>query len=202
MAQDVLAEVADQTLAPPLMRSHWTVDLVQYMPHLEGERYEIIDGELYVTSQPHTWHQITAENISFELSLWGRENGLGRTIQAPGLIYANDQAVAPDLVWVSKERLAIILGEDGKLHDSPEIVVEILSPGKANEERDRDKKLALYSRQAVPEYWIVNWPAKTVDVYRQEQGALQLAQSLTGDETLSSPILPDFACPISRFFAL
>ncbi|HEU5011966.1 MAG TPA: Uma2 family endonuclease [Roseiflexaceae bacterium] len=180
----------------------WTTDAVEAMPRVEGERYEIIDGELYVTTQPHSYHQAVCDNIIIELGVWGRQTGLGRTLQAPGLIYANDQAVAPDLIWVSKARLAEILGTDGKLHGSPELVVEIVSPGKTNEECDREKKLALYSRQGVPEYWIVDWQRRTVDAYRQEQGELCLVQSLAGNETLSSPLLPGFACSINRFFEL
>ena len=202
MSHDVLSEVAEQTLAPPLMRSHWTVDLVQRMPHLEGERYEIIDGELVVTTQPHTRHQRLCQKLGNQLDNWGEQSGVGLVIPAPGLIYADDQAVAPDLVWVSKARLAEILGADGKLHGSPEIVVEIVSPGKTNEERDREKKLALYSRQGVPEYWIADWQVQTIDVYRRAQDKLMLVQTLKAQDELTSPLLPGFACPINRLFEL
>lgn len=105
-------------------------------------------------------------------------------------------------MWVSKERLAAILGTDGKLHDSPELVIEVLSPGKANEERDREKKLALYARQPVPEYWIVDWQAQIIDVFRTGQNALQHVQTLTAQDNLTSPLLPGFSCAISSLFEL
>jgi Uma2 family endonuclease len=126
----------------------------------------------------------------------------GRVFPAPGIVYAPDEAVAPDLVWVSKERVATIIAADGKLHESPDLVVEILSPGKANEERDREKKLALYSRYGVQEYWIVDWRASTVEVYRPEQDELRLVQTLQSGGELTSPLLPGFACEIDRFFEL
>jgi Uma2 family endonuclease len=190
------------TITKPPIITGWTVDLVQKMPHIEGERYELIDGELYVTTQPHARHQITCDNIIIELGTWGRKTGLGRTIQAPGLIYAKNEAVAPDIVWASQARLAHILGSDGKLHESPELVIEILSPGKANEERDYEKKLALYSRRDVQEYWIADWRAITLEIYRREQDELQLAQTLGSGDTLTSPLLPGFSCPIDRLFEL
>jgi hypothetical protein len=45
--------------------SHWTIDAVEEMPQIAGERYEIIDGELFVTTQPHGRHQAASEDISF-----------------------------------------------------------------------------------------------------------------------------------------
>ena len=182
--------------------SHWTKDMVESMPRVEGERYEIIDGELYVTTQPHFRHQATCDNIIIELGNWSRSTGLGRTFQAPGVVFAEDNAVAPDIVWLNKARMPHVLGPDGKLHDAPDLIIEILSPGKANEERDRDKKLALFSRQGVPEYWIIDWRAETVDIFRREEDQLQLVQTLKSGDQMTSPLLPGFACPVARFFEL
>jgi Uma2 family endonuclease len=119
--------------------TRWTIDLLEQIPHVAGERCEIIDGELYVTSQPHIRHQITAKCICTELDVWDEQTGLGIAIPAPDIIYAPDEAVAPDAVWVSRERFGRIVGESGTLIDAPELVVEILSSGKGNEERDREK---------------------------------------------------------------
>jgi len=182
--------------------SRWTTDLVKKMPQIEGERYEIIDGELYVTTQPHFRHQATSDNIAYELGTWSRANAAGRVFPAPGVIFSKDNAVAPDIVWVSKERMAAVLGRDGKLHDAPDLMIEILSPGKANEERDREKKLKLYSRYGVQEYWIADWRVATVEVYRQDQDELRLVQTLKSGDELKSPLLSGFACVIDRFFEL
>lgn len=58
----------------------------------------------------------------------------------PGLIFSDSDNVAPDVTWVSYERLAQIQDEAGHFRGAPELVVEVLSPGKANEDRDRDRK--------------------------------------------------------------
>jgi Uma2 family endonuclease len=182
--------------------AHWTVDLLWKIPHIEGERYELIKGELHVTTQPHGRHQRASARIARFLDEWSEEQQAGATFVAPGVIYAKNEAVAPDVVWVSAARLEQILGKDGKLHDSPDLVVELLSPGKANAERDREKKLELYSRRGVQEYWIADWQAQTVEVYRPDGDELRLAQTLVGGETIESPLLPGFSCLIDRFFAL
>ncbi|MBC8159762.1 MAG: Uma2 family endonuclease [Roseiflexaceae bacterium] len=180
--------------------SHWTTDLLQKLPHIAGERYEIIDGELYVTRRPHSQHQLILMNIVVELGTWSRQTNIGRTIPEPGLVYADDQAVVPDLVWVRREHLATIFDESGHLRESPDLVVEILSASKADAERDREKKLALYSRQQVPEYWIVDWRAQTVEIYRHDQQQLVPIATLQSAATLTSPLLSGFSCAVSRFF--
>jgi len=121
---------------------------------LDDQRYELIDGELSVSTQPHWRHQFSAANIIYALAAWSRQNAAGMVLRAPGVVFANDTAVAPDVVWVSKDRLDTVLGEDGKLHAAPDLVVELLSPGLENQRRDREAKLSLYSRQGVREYWI------------------------------------------------
>jgi Uma2 family endonuclease len=190
------------TEAPVATFSRWTTDIVATLPKFEGGRYEIIDGELYVTHQPHARHQALCDNLIIELGIWGRATGLGRTFQAPGVIFAADQAVAPDLVWVSHARLASILGPDGKFHDAPDLMIEIVSPGKANAERDREKKHDLYGRYGVAEYWIADWQAQTIDIYERDDAALQLARTLGTGDTLTSALLAGFTCPVARLFEL
>lgn len=193
-------EVAEEPVAATYPA--WTIDLVRQIPQIEGERYELINGELHVTTQPHTKHQIVTTQLIFELTMWARPTNAGIAIPAPGLIYAKNEAVAPDVVWVSTARRDEVIGKDGKLHASPDLVIEILSPGKANAERDREKKLELYSRRGVAEYWIADWQALSLEVYRPVDEQLQLVATLKAGETLQSPLLPGFACPIDRFFEL
>lgn len=172
---------------------------LEVMPD-DGKRYEIIDGELYVSKQPSYHHQYTCNEVSRQLSNWSKETGRGRVVPAPGLIFAEDDDVAPDVVWISDKRLAVALREDGKLHDAPELVIEVLSPGFANEKRDRDAKLKLYSRRGVEEYWIVDWLVRRVEVYRRQDLALHLFATLHETETLETPLLPGFSCLVSSLF--
>jgi Uma2 family endonuclease len=112
----------------------------------------------------------------------------------------DDDDVAPDVVWISRQRLAVSLQPDGKLHDAPELTIEVLSPGGTNEKRDREIKLKLYSRRGVSEYWIVDWQKRRLDVYRREQAVLALAATLYETDVLESPLLPGFHCQISQLF--
>ena len=108
--------------------------------------------------------------------------------------------MAPDVIWISNERLARALGVDGKLHSAPELVIEVLSPGLKNEERDREAKLKLYSRRGVSEYWMVDWRKRLIEVYRREQAQLRLACTLYEQDTLTTPLLPEFSCPMNALF--
>jgi Uma2 family endonuclease len=166
----------------------------------DGKRYEIIEGELYVSRQPGFEHQYTCSRLIQFLGEWNERSDVGVALIAPGLIFAEDDDVAPDVVWISRERLTNALDAAGHLHTAPELAVEVLSPGKANEQRDRQAKLKLYSRRGVQEYWIVDWMQKLVEVHRREQGALRLAATLYEQDALTSPLLPDFSCQVAKLF--
>jgi Uma2 family endonuclease len=162
----------------------------------EGKRYEIIDGELYVSTQPHWRHQRASGLFFAALNTWSEETEAGLTIEAPGIVFAEDEAVAPDVAWISRERIDRVVGEDGKLHAAPDLIVEILSPGAKNEERDLGTKRTLYSRRGVREYWIADWRDVAVQIYRRENTALRLVATLTADDMLTSPLLPGFSVPV------
>lgn len=166
------------------------------MPYAEGVRYEIIDGELHVSTMPHWRHQYACNRIGRALDTWDQQAG-GLTLQAPGLIFSPDNDVAPDVVWVSRERLVATEDAAGHLRAAPELVVEVISPGRRNERRDREAKLALYSRQRVQEYWLIDWRRRTVDLYRHSGDSLVQTAALSAGDTLTSPLLPGFACPLS-----
>ncbi len=167
----------------------------------DGKRYEIVDGELYVSKQPHWYHQLVCVDLAVALDRWSRDTGAGVVNIAPGVIFADDDDVAPDLVWVSQERLATALAPDGKLHAAPDLVVEVLSPGLTNERRDREAKLKLYARRGVREYWIVDWQRRQIEVFRRLDATLQLVATLLEGDSLESPLLPGFAWPVAELFA-
>ena len=177
----------------------WTSADLELLPD-DGKRYEIIDGELYVSKQPHWHHQEVCGILFAALRTWSRQTGAGRANIAPGLIFAEDDDVAPDVVWVSRERLATTLAPDGKLHAAPDLAVEVLSPGTHNERRDRDAKLKLYARRGVLEYWILDWRQRRAEVYRRDQLTLTLAFTLTKQDVLESPLLPGFSLPLAELF--
>ena len=147
---------------------------LECLPDFPGVRYEIIDGELFVARQPQFAHQYPCGRLHTALDSWNDETGAGFAGEAPGLVFSEENGVAPDLIWISRARYAAAIDEKGHFRLAPEIVVEALSPGRANEVRDREIKLALYSRQGVLEYWIVDWQTRTIDVFRRIADELRL----------------------------
>ncbi len=177
----------------------WTTSDIELMPD-DGTRYEIIDGELFMAKAPNWRHQETSGNIFLELKLWSRESGLGRPIEAPGVLFGESDNVIPDVIWISNERLAALENESGHLTGAPELVVEVLSSGTDNERRDREAKLKLYSSHGVQEYWIVDWRIQQIEVYRRERAVLRLAATYLAHDELESPLLSGFRCPVARIF--
>jgi Uma2 family endonuclease len=184
---------------PSIDRIRWTSADVDLLPE-STNRYEIIDGELLVTTAPHWEHQIALMWIQNQLHNWSYETQLGETVQAPGVIFSDADNVIPDAVWISHDRLATGLDDLGHLIVAPDLVVEVLSAGTENERRDRELKLKLYSERGVQEYWIINWRSPQLEVYRRQNIMLTLVCTLLPGDALSSPLLPGFACAIDRLF--
>lgn len=183
---------------------HWTSADLEALPE-DDKRYEIIKGEIFMSRQPHWHHQLTCLRFAKPLDAWNEQTGVGIVNFAPGVIFDEDEDVVPDVVWISRTRLAESLRDDGKLHSAPELVVEVLSPGSTNERRDREAKLKLYSRRGVHEYWIADWRTRQIEVYRRTNGGLELPHlehvaTLFENDTLTSPLLPGFACLLHTIF--
>jgi len=166
----------------------------------DNKRYEIIEGELYASKSPGYEHQYTCGRFIQLLSTWNDEANLGVVLPTPGVVFAEDDDVVPDVVWISRARLNQVVDEAGHLRAAPELVIEVLSPGKANEERDRQIKLKLYSRRGVHEYWIVSWTGRFVEVYRRDNAQLHLTATLYANDVLESPLLPEFSCSVAQLF--
>lgn len=192
--------VVPGSMQPASLR--WTLRDLDVLPDDGGwKRYEIIDGDLFVTRAPHFRHQRVATKLQVPLEVWSVQTGLGVTLQAPGLILSPHDAVIPDLVWISQERLDQGLDAAGHLIVAPEIVIEILSPGEQNRRRDREVKLKLYSLHGVQEYWIVSWQQQTLEIYRRSGAQLQLFKTLLRGDSLDSPLLPSFDLNLAQIFA-
>jgi Uma2 family endonuclease len=178
-----------------VQRRYTSRDLDQ-LPDIEGIRYEIVDGELFVSKQPGLKHQYVCTVLTAGLHVWCVSDGHGRVYGTPGLVFSDDDDVIPDLVWIGEERLAVGRDASGHITVGPELAIEVLSPGSANERRDRVAKLGLYSRRGVDEYWIVDWRQHTVEVFRRAGDDLTLVATLGDGDRLTSPLLRGFELPV------
>jgi Uma2 family endonuclease len=177
----------------------WTISDLEGLPD-HGNRYEIISGELFVTRAPHFEHQDLASAICAELRGWCRQTNLGKAVVAPGIVWSDTDAVIPDVVWATNQKVATCLDGSGHFTQSPELIIEILSRSSQDRQRDRQTKLKLYSSRGVLEYWIVDPQERLFEIYRRVDGLLELAVTLYSSDTLTSPLLPGFSCAIAIVF--
>lgn len=131
----------------------------------DGNRYEVIDGELFVTPSPALLHQRAAFALGVLLSGYVKTHAVGDVLLAPAdVLSAKHVMVQPDVFVVPliEGRKPVSWEETGRLL----LAVEILSPSTAR--ADRHVKRRLYQRERVPEYWIVDVDARLVERWRPE----------------------------------
>lgn len=145
--------------SPPLPpeRDLWTVADLEALPY-DGNRYEILHGELLVTPLPSTGHQGAAARLLVILANWCRQH-TGWRYLSPGGVYISETTwLEPDVaVYASPEFLNLPWRE----MKPPVLVAEVLSPSTAK--RDRHRKRPAYLAHGVGEVWIVNEPARTIE---------------------------------------
>lgn len=140
---------------------YWTADMVRALPD-DGNRYEVVYGELLVTPMPRPWHQIVATRLAGALNRYLTDNPVGFAFGVPGDITwgRDDVLVQPD-VFVAQ------LDEARKLDwdelRSLLLVAEVLSPSSLK--ADRFTKRRRYQDAGVPLYWIVDADAHCVEVW-------------------------------------
>ncbi|HXG86029.1 MAG TPA: Uma2 family endonuclease [Pyrinomonadaceae bacterium] len=182
----------------------YTVDDLDFMPE-DTNRYELIGGKLFVSRAPHLDHQLLITHFIFAFGAYLKTNPIGIIITTPGVIFSSTDAVIPDLVFATHETVKEnVAGEDkkfdGKFIAAPDLMIEILSYGKQDVRRDRIYKRTLYGDYGVKEYWVVDGLFNAIEVYRLETGGLNLFKRFEVDESIETPILPDFALKLADIF--
>jgi len=148
----------------PATKRQYTIQDVRAMPD-DGNRYEVIDGELFVTPAPATRHQAAIRELSLTLWTYAKPLGLGALYFAPtDVVLGPTTLVEPDILFVRETRRGVITERD--VTAAPDLAIEILSPGTAR--IDRGRKRVLYQTTGVAEYWIVDLEQRLVEVWRPE----------------------------------
>ncbi len=135
----------------------------------EGTRVELIGNELFFMSpSPRASHQKVLGGLFIRISNFVEDNDLGEVFVAPFDVYLDElfNAVQPDIIFTS-HRQRSILYEDG-IHGSPDMVIEVLSPGNARHDMVRKKEL--YERFGIAEYWVVDPKTKIAQGFSLRNG--------------------------------
>jgi Uma2 family endonuclease len=177
-----------------------TVDDLEAIPYDEWHRFELIEGELYVSCAPVIPHQLVLNNVQVELTNYLRQNPIGTLVPGPGAVFSKHNSVIPDIVFVSKERWQDIVVND-RFNAAPELIIEILSPGSGNRTRDLKLKPKLYEKYGVPEYWVVDTWSRSITIFRLKDNRLEEVTTLRGNDQLESPVFPGLSIKLTSVFA-
>ncbi|MDX1992383.1 MAG: Uma2 family endonuclease [bacterium] len=159
----VILTDAPRVMGPP--QGQWTAADWETLPD-DGNRYEIIDGVLYMSTAPSFFHQWIIRRLDHHVGFPAEQQGLGFAAVAPvGLFMPGAQPVQPDFVFVRMENRDII--RDRRIYGVPDLIVEVISPG--SEVYDREDKLKAYAMAGVPEYGLVDPRSRTLTHHRLHQ---------------------------------
>lgn len=188
---------ADHMLGP--LQGNWTYEDYAALPD-DGQRYEIVDGVLYMAPSPGRWHQKATVRFAYYLFMHVEQTGLGEVYEAPfDVELAHKTMVQPDVLVVlnaNREKIT-----DSRIIGAPDLVIEVASPGTAG--YDRSKKQTAYARAGVPEYWIADPWSRTIEVLALEMGSAEYRSLgvFEGQATLPSRVVPNLPIQVGQFFA-
>jgi Uma2 family endonuclease len=142
---------------------YYTADQVRALPD-DGNRYEVVRGELLVTPAPRALHQEVIRRLLVRLSLYLETEPVGHVLPAPADIsWGPDTLVQPDVFVVALQEARTL---DWRRMKSLLLVAEVLSPSSAR--ADRFTKRVEYQRQGVALYWMVDADRREVEVWTSE----------------------------------
>jgi Uma2 family endonuclease len=151
----------------------------------DGKRYELLEGDLFVTPAPSPLHQRVSKRLQRKLEAYFEARGLGEVFNAPiDVILTLHDVVQPDLVVVTDPAQISGRGIEG----APALVVEVLSP--TTRDHDRTTKARRYAALGVRHYWVLDPEGSRLDCYRLERGGYVPAVRAEGDQSLTHPDWP------------
>lgn len=179
-------------------QGNWTYTDWENLPD-DGNRYEIIEGVLYVTTAPSNFHQWIISRLFIYLGLPAEQRGLAYWLAAPiGVAMPDCDPVQPDFLIVLKERAGII--RDRRIYGVPDLIVEVISPGSAA--YDEGVKLEAYARAGVPEYGVIDPATRKLRLYTLDvPGQFTAPREFGEGDSLSFACLPEIMLNVSELFA-
>jgi Uma2 family endonuclease len=148
----------------PQTSGPWTAERVRALPD-DGQRYELVEGQLVVTPAPRGVHQVAVFRLGVLLDQYLSTTGAAHVLSSPADVnLGEDEILQPD-VFVYRTATGRELREWGEITELL-LVIEVLSPSTAR--FDRQLKRRRYQRARVPEYWVVDLDARLGERWRPD----------------------------------
>jgi Uma2 family endonuclease len=180
----------DRTTIPPRV----TYEDYRQFPD-DGMRYEILDGEIFMTPAPSPAHQYTSKRLQRTLEGYFEGERRHLVFNAPiDVILSDADVVQPDLVVVQEGPQISARGIEG----TPLLLVEILSPSKP--QYDRVTKARRYAERGVPHYWIVDPQARTVECFRLDRDNYQPVATGRDHDEVGVPGFDGLTLPLAALW--
>jgi Uma2 family endonuclease len=178
-------------MAAPLATGLTVADLDRYDED-ERHKYELVDGELFMSPKGLPRHQWVATRIARRLLDWADEHGAAAFVEPD--LYVDDRSfVIPDVVLLAAEALRRL--DPRRIELTPDLLVEVSSP--STRRLDVVVKRALYERIGVPEYWFVDLDADRIEVYRLVAETYGGPALVGRDGRLDPPHLPGLTVEVA-----
>jgi Uma2 family endonuclease len=175
-----------------------TYDELRAMPD-DGQRYELLGGELIVTPAPTAGHQRVLSQLYRLIDEHVRRIDAGEVFLAPfDVVLSHFDAVEPDLVFLANSRPPVA-NDQNSIDFPPDLVVEVLSP--SSRRYDRVRKMALYAQSGIREYWIADPDRRTLEIYILAGKDFAPVESDPAGR-LRSRVLPDLLIEPEGIFAV
>ena len=163
----------------------------------DGRRYELYDGEVIVVPAPVPRHQLVVLRISQLLSEYADASG-GLALTSPiDIAFTEHDVLQPDVVLFRRERRPLINMME-VIRVAPDLAVEVLS--RSTEARDRGRKMQLFERFGVPEYWIVDPINNFIEIYELRDDRYEQTGVFGEHDQVVSPTLPGLIFDAGRVF--
>jgi Uma2 family endonuclease len=173
-----------------------TFEDLQRMREASNDRFELIEGELFVTPSPTPMHQDISGNLYVLFRKVVFDSGHGRVYYAPlDVRLAENTIVQPDLIVVLSDRPVLTAA---RVEGTPSLAVEIVSPSTSS--YDRITKRNVYAQYGVPEYWLVDPDAETVTIFSDPRDGRYRAEQTVSDVAVSATI-PGLSADLKALFA-
>jgi len=177
----------------------WTYEDYLAFPE-DGKRYEIIEGDCFMSPAPTTKHQRISRRLLYVLEDYFLRTKAGEVFDAPTDVILSDiNIVQPDILVVLAARGSIITEKN--IQGAPDLVIEIIS--ESTRKTDETTKKKIYEQYGVLEYWIVDPELALVKIYRLTDGRYGRAEERAEErgETVTTVLLPGLDISLTEVFA-